>query len=92
MQEKKPPILTEIGSLEQDLKKFLETTVLDIGTDLCNYVVHQTSRETVAKMLRVVDELKQAIIFFYEVASEITILYQDLFSLLSYLDDSSDKF
>ncbi|XP_027096303.1 putative late blight resistance protein homolog R1A-10 [Coffea arabica] len=54
LQEKKPPILTEIGSLEQDLKKFLETTALDIRIDLSNYV--------------------------------------DLFSLLSFLDDSSDKF
>ncbi|XP_027150775.1 putative late blight resistance protein homolog R1A-3 [Coffea eugenioides] len=92
LQEKKPPILTEIGSLEQDLKKFLETTARDIRTDLSNYVVHQPSREAARKMLRAVDKLKQAIIFFYEVASEITILYQDLFSLLSFLDDSSDKF
>ncbi|XP_027098748.1 putative late blight resistance protein homolog R1A-3 isoform X3 [Coffea arabica] len=92
LQEKKPPILMEIGSLEQDLKKFLETTVLDTRTDRSDYAVHQFSCEAARKMLRAVDELKQAIIFFYEVASEITILYQDLFSLLNFLDDSSDKF
>lgn len=92
LQEKKPPILREIRLFEQDLKKSLETTVLDIRTDLSNYVALQPSREAARKLLRAVDELKQAIIFFYEVTSEITILYQDLFSLLSFLDDSSDKF
>lgn len=92
LQEKKPPILREIRLFEQDLKKSLETTVLDIRTDLSNYVALQPSREAARKLLRAVDELKQAITFFYEVTSEITILYQDLFSLLSFLDDSSDKF
>lgn len=92
LQEKKPPILREMRLFEQDLKKSLETTVLDIRTDLSNYVALQPSREAARKLLRAVDELKQAITFFYEVASEITILYQDLFSLLSFLDDSSDKF
>lgn len=92
LQEKKPPILREMRLFEQDLKKSLETTVLDIRTDLSNYVALQPSREAARKLLRAVDELKQAITFFYEVTSEITILYQDLFSLLSFLDDSSDKF
>ncbi|KAL3510691.1 hypothetical protein ACH5RR_030092 [Cinchona calisaya] len=90
--EEKPKILMEIRLFEVDLKKFLDTTVLDIRTDISKYVLQQPFREGAIKLLQAINKLKQTITFFYEVASEITILYQDLRSLLSFLDDSSDKF
>ncbi|KAL3510696.1 hypothetical protein ACH5RR_030097 [Cinchona calisaya] len=90
--EEKPKILREIRLFEVDLKKFLDTTVLDIWVNISKYVLQQPIREAARKLLQAINKLKQAITFFYEVASEITILYQDLRSLLNFLDDSSDKF
>ncbi|KAL3519974.1 hypothetical protein ACH5RR_018123 [Cinchona calisaya] len=89
--EQVPQTLQEINLIDELMKRFLNDTDLDkILEDLYHYVEVQPSREMVKDLLQASGKLKQDITVFREVATETTILWEDLEFLLEFLRGSVD--